>query len=103
MAHYHKPPATLKKSEWKAVAAAFASVNQTKAFELLQKTGNKPHRAGDLFAEEDVRSVGQDRINTALRKSGSIYVLGRIGDYLNPANNCAREDRVLALVRRPKK
>ncbi|OGG64200.1 hypothetical protein A3C18_00050 [Candidatus Kaiserbacteria bacterium RIFCSPHIGHO2_02_FULL_54_11b] len=104
MPQYHEPPATLTEAEWDGLVKTFQSVGRVQTLQTLRKVGNAPQRAGDLFCEKDVYSMGQDRINTALRKSRSDFALSRINDSgMNWANTTTREDRKLALVRRPRK
>lgn len=102
MPHYHEPPATLTEAEWDKLEPIFKSCGQHAAFLLLRKTRNRPQRAGDLFAPEDVRSRGRDSLSTALRRANSVFALSRI-NYVGGGEKIEREEHMLALVRIPKK
>lgn len=101
MAHYHEPPAELTEAEWEKLKLIFESCGQSPAFALLREEKNKPQRAGDLFAPQDIRVKGRERVSTALRKAGSVFSLSRV-NYVGGHDKTPREDHLLALVRTPK-
>ncbi len=101
MTHHHEPPATLTEAEWDTLEPIFKRCGQSAAFALLRRTNNQPQRAGDLFAPAYVYSRGQTNVNRMLGKAGSDFVLSRV-DYTITNDGTAREDRMLALVRKAK-
>lgn len=105
MAHYHLPPAKLTEAEWEKLTKVFKDTDQMGAFTKLLESNNTPHRAGDLFPPEDVRVRGQERFNIYLRRVDATLSLSRVDTYNAQSeivNKKPREDRVLAIVRKPK-
>ena len=82
-------------SEWETMKQAVAEGFSKEALSRLQKVGNTPTRACELFDDKLHINSGHERGNAQFNKAGLPYRLTRIGKH----RGCNRADRLLAIVR----
>ena len=90
-------PAALSPEEWDQLEEVLATSRYLSVIQILRKAKNAPRTASELFGHDNAWS-GDDRINDALNRRGSPFLIVRTN------KSKMKEDRrlrPLVLVRRP--